>query len=111
MAAAAAAAADGMALPTVFEQAAAGVAVGVAGSGGSQQLCIVRDLDAARMGGCDEQTRLTLQVRPGPGTSPTVSEYLVLEYLVWSYGCGGRSTWSSVVQAWGLLNFFTQGNT
>lgn len=77
MAAAAAAAADGMALPTVFEQAAAGVAVGVAGSGGSQQLCIVRDVEAARMGGCDEQTRLTLQVRPGPDTPPTLTEMLL----------------------------------
>ena len=74
VAAAAAAAADGLALPTVFEQAAAGVAVGVAGSGGSQQLCIVRDEDAARMGSCEEQTRLTLQVRLGTRTPPTVSE-------------------------------------
>lgn len=65
MAAAAAAAADGMALPTVFEQAAAGAGVGVAGSGASQQLCIVRDGEAARMGGCEEQTRLALQVRDG----------------------------------------------
>ena len=61
--AAAAAAADGIALPTVFEQAAAGVGVGAAGSGGWQQLCIVRDGEAARMGGCEEQSRLTLQVR------------------------------------------------
>lgn len=60
-AAAAAAASDGMALPTVFEQAAAGAGVGGAGAG--VLLCVVRDGDAARMGGCDELTRLTLQVR------------------------------------------------
>lgn len=60
--AAAAAASDGMALPTVFEQAAAGVGVGGLGSGVAQ-VCIVRNEDAARMGGCEEQTRLTLQVR------------------------------------------------
>lgn len=61
-AAAAAAASDGMALPTVFEQAAAGVGVGVLGSGVAQ-VCIIREDDTARMGGCEEQTRLTLQVR------------------------------------------------
>lgn len=61
-AAAAAAASDGMVLPTVFEQAAAGVGVGGLGSGVAQ-LCIIRDGEAARMGGCEEQTRLTLQVR------------------------------------------------
>lgn len=60
-AAAAAAASDGMALPTVFEQAAAGAGVG--GTGAGVLLCVVRDGDAARMGGCDELTRLTLQVR------------------------------------------------
>lgn len=62
VAAAAAAASDGMALPTVFEQAAAGVGVGGVGVGVAQ-VCIVRDGDTARMGGCEEQTRLTLQVR------------------------------------------------
>eukprot|EP00903_Cladosiphon_okamuranus_P016883 g15565.t1 len=59
-AAAAAAASDGMALPTVFEQAAAGVGVGGLGSGVAQ-VCVIRDEDTARMGGCEEQTRLTLQ--------------------------------------------------
>lgn len=62
VAAAAATASDGMVLPTVFEQAAAGVGVGGAGAS-IVQLCIVRDGEAARMGGCEEQTRLTLQVR------------------------------------------------
>lgn len=62
VAAAAAAASDGMALPTVFEQAAAGVGVGGVGVGVAQ-VCIVRDGETARMGGCEEQTRLTLQVR------------------------------------------------
>lgn len=61
-AAAAAAASDGMALPTVFEQAAAGVGVGGLGPGVAQ-MCIIRDEDTARMGGCEDQTRLTLQVR------------------------------------------------
>lgn len=65
-AAAAAAASDGMALPTVFEQAAAGVGVGGLGSGVAQ-VCIIRDEDTARMGGCEEPTRLTLQVRHGAG--------------------------------------------
>lgn len=62
VAAAAAAASDGMALPTVFEQAAAGVGVGGEGVDVAQ-VCIVRDGETARMGGCEEQTRLTLQVR------------------------------------------------
>lgn len=62
VAAAAAAASDGMALPTVFEQAAAGVGVGGVGMGVAQ-VCIVRDGETAKMGGCEEQTRLTLQVR------------------------------------------------
>lgn len=62
VAAAAAAASDGMALPTVFEQAAAGVGVGGVGVGVAH-VCIVRDGEAARMGGCEEQARLTLQVR------------------------------------------------
>lgn len=62
VAAAAAAASDGLALPTVFEQAAAGVGVGGMGTDVAQ-VCIVRDGDTARMGGCEEQTRLTLQVR------------------------------------------------
>ncbi|CAM9577804.1 unnamed protein product [Pylaiella littoralis] len=60
VAAAAAAASDGMALPTVFEQAAAGVGVGGEGVDVAQ-VCIVRDGETARMGGCEEQTRLTLQ--------------------------------------------------
>ncbi|CBJ30921.1 conserved unknown protein [Ectocarpus siliculosus] len=60
VAAAAAAASDGMALSTVFEQAAAGVGVG-GGVAAVAQMCIVRDGEAARMGGCEEQTRLTLQ--------------------------------------------------
>ncbi len=60
-AAAAAAASDGMVLPTVFEQAAAGVGIGGVGADAAQ-VCIIRDGEAARMGGCEEQTRLTLQV-------------------------------------------------
>ena len=60
VAAAAAAASDGMVLPTVFEQAAAGVGIGGADAA---QVCIIRDGEAARMGVCQEQTRLTLQVR------------------------------------------------
>lgn len=63
-AAAAAAASDGMVLPTVFEQAAAGVGVGGVGAiDHAAQACIIRDGEAARMGGCEEQTRLILQVR------------------------------------------------
>lgn len=63
-AAAAVAASDGIALPTVFEQAAAGVAGVGAGAGpDAPQLCVVREGEVAKMGGCEEQTKLTLQVR------------------------------------------------
>lgn len=72
VAAAAAAASDGMALSTVFEQAAAGVGVG-GGVAAVAQMCIVRDGETARMGGCEEQTRLTLQVRIEGHTGMDVS--------------------------------------
>lgn len=81
-AAAAAAAPDGMALPTVLEHAAAGVGVGGAGSG-VVQLCIVRDGDAARMGGCEELARLTLQVTERcPPLCPPLFCWCILQCLV-----------------------------
>lgn len=60
-AAAAAAAADGMSLPTALEHTAGGGVAGVEGAGVLHS-CLVRDGETARMGGCEEQTRLTLQV-------------------------------------------------
>lgn len=57
--AAAAAASGGMALPAAFEAAAAAGA-GAGGSGGL--LCIIREGEVAKMGGCGEQATLTLQV-------------------------------------------------
>lgn len=52
-----------MALPPGLETAAA--AGGVGGGWANEVTCVVRDGDSAKMGDCEEQMRIILQVRSG----------------------------------------------
>lgn len=59
-AAAAMAASGGVALPPGLEAAAA---AGMGGAWTEGVMCIIRDGEMARMGGCEEQSKVALQVR------------------------------------------------